>query len=216
MIEVARAFDFYCQLTGVNHWPTAIETHRRHTGVPKLSIKRATSFSFTKITNAIRFKVFEFVTSVKQRHPIRHIVPQCRMLGKMENVMCSKIAAFVTPALLAGEVVPEEDGVAPFLVFWAPSIVERSLCFAMCVSVVVFSPCRSFTSDFSDASTRLKGMLGTSAIASSFFLPTRSFYGDIPHSFVCLSWEGQRSSFCVAMHVSFCAWPPLSDLLLTL
>jgi hypothetical protein len=33
------------------------------------------------------------------------------MLGKRENVMCSKIAAFVTPALLAGEVVPEEDGV---------------------------------------------------------------------------------------------------------
>jgi hypothetical protein len=87
----------------------------------------------------------------------------------MENVMSSKIAAFVTTALLAGEVVPEEDGVAPFLVFWAPSIVERSLCFAMCLSVVVFSPCRSFTSDFSDASTRLQGMLGTSAIASSFF-----------------------------------------------
>src|SRR5271165_985454 len=30
MIEVARAFDFYCQLTGVNHWQTAIETHRRN------------------------------------------------------------------------------------------------------------------------------------------------------------------------------------------
>ena len=30
MIEVAKAFDLYCQLTGVNHWPTAIETHRRN------------------------------------------------------------------------------------------------------------------------------------------------------------------------------------------
>jgi DNA (cytosine-5)-methyltransferase 1 len=30
IIEVASAFDLYCQLTGVNHWPAAIETHRRN------------------------------------------------------------------------------------------------------------------------------------------------------------------------------------------
>ena len=30
MIEVADAFDLYCQLTGVNHWPTAIATHRKN------------------------------------------------------------------------------------------------------------------------------------------------------------------------------------------
>jgi len=30
IIEVASAFELYCQLTGVNHWPTAIETHRRN------------------------------------------------------------------------------------------------------------------------------------------------------------------------------------------
>jgi hypothetical protein len=30
IIEVAKAFDLYCELTGVNHWPIAIETHRKN------------------------------------------------------------------------------------------------------------------------------------------------------------------------------------------
>jgi DNA (cytosine-5)-methyltransferase 1 len=30
IIEVANAFELHCQLTGVNHWPTAIATHRKN------------------------------------------------------------------------------------------------------------------------------------------------------------------------------------------
>lgn len=36
LIELAEAFELHCQLTGVNHWPTAIKTHQQNHPASKL------------------------------------------------------------------------------------------------------------------------------------------------------------------------------------
>lgn len=123
----------------------------------------------SRVADAIRFEVSQFVARMAQSHAVADIVGKLGMVGHWLFVVSTQIAASIVAAVSACISIALKYSRAPCNVFRASSQAEGALELTAAVGVVLFPARGSFTRHFRNTSTRLRRVFLPRPIRASTF-----------------------------------------------
>lgn len=123
------------------------------------------SLELSLASDALRLKVYKFMTEMAQCHPVGNGVPEQRVTDKRENMMRTKVATPIIAAMLASVSITRKNLNTPNFVLRFAPIIEVTLTFPMLISVMIFPARRPFFRNFGNAPPRFCRMALSQAVA---------------------------------------------------
>lgn len=114
-----------------------------------------------------RLQVQSFMAILAERETVGYIVSKIRMIGERLDVVSLEVASPGITAMPTSKLVSRVYGFSPLLVLNGATVAFVSLVFAVAISVMRFTPCRSLSGDSGNYGSRLWGVQLAESVAGT-------------------------------------------------